>query len=112
MAGSATPLKASFGTKDLGTFHAKKFNMFEDDDLENFSELRNLANDASNGIKIEMMREYTRKETTHEGDSSRTTEDIILVVHYWEKAQKRNKGDSDVEIKEASKDISSHGALG
>ena len=112
MGGQATPLKVPFGTEDYGTFHAEKFNMFEDADLEKYSRLRNRANDASSGIKIEMMREYTRKETTREGDSSTTTEDIILVVQYWEKTPKRKNGDNDAEVKEASRDWSKERSVG
>jgi hypothetical protein len=108
----ATPLKVPYGTEDYGTFKAEKFNMFDTEELAVYSELRNRANDASSGIKIEMMREYTRKETTRDGDSSTTTEEIILVVQYWEKTPKRNKGDSDEEVKEASKDWSSERSVG
>ena len=108
----ATPLKVPYGTADYGTFHAEKFNMFEPEELLLYADLRNRANDASSGIKIEMMREYTRKETTRDGDSSTTTEEIILVVQYWEKTPKRNKGDNDAEVKEASKDWSNERSVG
>ena len=104
MAG-ATPLKAPFGKKNHGTFRVEKFSMFEEDDLERYAELRNRANDASSGIVIEMMREYSRKTTDREGQGNdqrvTTTEEIILVVQYWEKTPRRKKGDNDAEIKEA-----------
>lgn len=115
MAG-ATPLKASFGPNNLGTFKAEKFNIFDETEMEAYSELRNRANDASAGVKIEMMREYARKTTTHEGEGSTsvttTTEEIFLFVQYWEKPPKRQKGASDEENKEASKDWNGKRSLG
>ena len=116
MTAKATALKAGFGPRNLGDFHIEKFSMFEDDDLERYADLRNRANDASKGIKIEMMREYSRKTTHREGQGNdqnvTTTEEIILVVHYWEKTPKRIKGDSDDEVKEASKEWSGERSLG
>ena len=108
MAG-ATPIKASFGPNNLGTFRAKKFNLFEEDELDAYSELRNRANNASAGVKIEMMREYARKTTTHEGEGATsvttTTEEIFLLVQYWEKPPKRKKGASDEENKEVVRSL-------
>ena len=110
MAGKATPLSATFGKKDLGTFHAEKFNLMEDEGLEAYAKLRNRANDASEGVTIEMMREYTRKSTTREGEGNKaimtTTEDIFLLVNYWVKSSKRQKGETDAEIQEAKPDWS------
>jgi hypothetical protein len=111
MAG-ATPLKASFGPNNLGTFKMEKFSIFEEADLEAYSILRNKANDVSAGIKIEMMREYNRKTTTHDGDVMTTTEEVILTVQYWEKPPKREKGDNDEENKEARKDWNGQEATG
>lgn len=112
----ATPLKAGFGPMNHGTFKVEKFSMFDEEDLQQYADLRNRANDASSGIKIEMMREYERKTTTREGQGpdlvATTTEEIILVVHYWEKTPKLKKGDSNDEIKEASKDWSSERSVG
>lgn len=111
-----TPLKAGFGPKNHGHFRIEKFSMLEEDELDNYAALRNRANDASEGVKIEMMREYSRKTTTREGAGadqvSTTTEEIILVVHYWENPPKRTKGDSDEELTEAKKDWSSTRQLG
>jgi len=113
---SATPIRASFGNSDHGVFHAEKFSMFEDEDLERYADLRNRANDASNGIKIEMMREYSRKTTTREGSGQdqvvTTSEEIVLVVHYWAKEPQRTKGDSDEELQEAKKDWSGERSAG
>jgi hypothetical protein len=105
-----TQVKASFGNRNLGTFHAEKFSMFEEVDLERYAELRNRANDASNGIKIEMMREYSRKTTVREGQGEdqivTTSEEVILVVQYWENKPERKEGDSDEELTEAKRDWS------
>ena len=115
MAG-ATPLKVPFGSSNLGTFKAEKFNMFEPEGLEAYAELRNRANDASTGVTIEQIREYSRKTTTREGEGegsvATTTEEIFLMVQYWEKSPKREKGDSDDEIKEAQQDFAGTQALG
>ena len=107
----ATPIRASFGSKNMGVFHAENYNMFEADDLSRYADFRNLANDASNGIKIEMMREYTRKTTVREGAGEdqmlTTSEEIVLVVHYWANPPKRDKGDNDEELTEARREWSS-----
>jgi len=99
-----TPLKASQPGKNLGEFKAKSFNLFEPDELEAYSELRTKAADLSNGIRIETIREYSRKTTKTEGygetQVTTTTEEIILVVQYWERPVARKKGDSDDEIAE------------
>lgn len=116
MTAKATPMKAGFGPTNFGTFRAEKFSMFEEDELEQYADLRNRASDASQGIKIEMMREYSRKTSTREGAGVdqvvTTTEEIILVVHYWEKPPKRKKGDSTDEITEAKKDWSTERKAG
>lgn len=94
-----TPLKVGTGGKPLGEFKIEQFNMFDTDDLQRYSELRNRANDNAAGIKIELMREYSRKTTvveTMEGGAvtSTTTEEIILLVHYWEKPPTRTRGEN------------------
>lgn len=106
MSGKATPLSATFGKKDLGTFHAEKFNLMEDEGLAAYAKLRNRANDASEGVTIEMMREYTRKTTTREGEGDKatiiTTDDVFLLVKYWVKSSTRQKGETDAEIQETT----------
>lgn len=102
MAAKATPVPFNTGTKNHGDFRCKKFNIFNDVDMQEYADLRTRANDASAGIQIEQIREYSRKETIREGAgeslSVTTIEDIYLVVHYWEKKPKRTKGDSDEEV--------------
>lgn len=105
MAG-ATPLRLGFGNKNHGTFKVEKFNLFDDIDLGRYAELRNRANDASTGVVIESMREHTRKTTEREGQGNdqriTTSEEVVLVIEYWEKTPKRKKGDNDVEIKKVT----------
>ena len=100
-----TQVKAGFGPRNHGVFRVEKFSMFEDDDLIRYAELRNRANDASTGVKIEMMREYSRKTTHKEGGGNDqvivTTEEVILVVQYWENSPKSVKGEKDEGIQNA-----------
>lgn len=104
----ATPVRVGFGTKDLGKFCIEKFNLFDDDQLLLLAEFRNRANERTNGIKIELMREYSRKTTTREGSGDdqvvTTTEEIYLVVHYWQKPPKRDKGDTNEKVSTSKDD--------
>lgn len=99
-----TALKAGLPGKNFGEFKVERFSMFEDDDLSKYADLRNRAADESLGIKIELMREYSRKTTTIEGSGEaqivRTTEEIIMVVHYWQKKIAREKGDTDEDLQQ------------
>lgn len=102
---TVTPLRVGGGKKPMGEFKVQRFSMFDDEDMQKYADFRNLAEDKTNGIKIEVMREYSRKTTTIEGSgesqSVQTTEEIILVIHYWEKPAARPKGDSDEELGDA-----------
>lgn len=93
---TVTPLKVGSGNKNHGSFRIAKFSLFDDDDLQEYEELRNKDNDASSGVKIEMIREYQRKRTTKEGSGEdqvvHSWEEIILVVQYWEKAPSMASG--------------------
>ena len=85
-----TDVKFSTGGKNLGEFHCDTFNLFDPEDRELWIDLRNRAADASNGIKIELVREYSTKKTETESMESgasltRTSDEITLVVHYWVK---------------------------
>ena len=94
-----TELRTGTARKDLGEFRIKKFNLFDDKDMGGYAALRSKSNDASSGIKIELIKEYSRKTTVKEGDGEDlvvvTTEDIYLVVHYWFKEPKGSKGEKD-----------------
>lgn len=83
---------------DLGDFRCDRFNLFEPDDMDRYGELRTRANNASSGIEIEQIREYSRKTVIKEGGPDgivTTQEDVFLVVHYWERPLKKIKGESD-----------------
>lgn len=105
MAAKATEVKVATGNKNLGEFFVERFNMFDSDDMQAYAKLRTNANDASRGINIEQIREYTRKTTTRDGEGPdcvvTTTEEIFLVVHYWSKKPIIEKGDSDEDAKES-----------
>lgn len=102
----ATPLKIGTGSgKPRGEFKIEKFSLFDEGDLEKYAELRNKEANRANGIEFEFVREYSRKTVTVTGEgqemSTTTTEEIILVVHYWEKPVARVKGDSPDEVRDS-----------
>jgi hypothetical protein len=111
----ATPVNfGGVGGRNLGTFYCEEFNLFEQGDREAYAELRNRMNDLSEGIKVDMIKEYSRKKTiteTMEGGSniSTTTEEIILLVHYWAKTPSRTRGDSDEDDEEDRRRIAPAG---
>lgn len=99
---TATPVKFGGGTRNRGTFHVEKFNMFDADDQERYSELRTKADDASSGIEIELIKEYSCKEVVREGSGDgmtvTTSDHIYLLVHYWEKKPKALKGEQSEKL--------------
>jgi len=100
MSAKATEVKYSNSAAALGDFKCEKFNLFDADEMESYGVLRTRANNASSGISIEHIREYTRKTVIREGGPEgivTTQDDVYLVVHYWEKKPKRTKGDSDAD---------------
>ncbi|MBW2691043.1 MAG: hypothetical protein JRE57_00235 [Deltaproteobacteria bacterium] len=109
MAAKATEVKFADSAKSMGEFRCKSFNMFEPEDMVTYGDLRTNANNASSGINIEQIREYTRKTVIREGGPEgivTTQEDVYLVVHYWEKPPKRTKGESD-EDEQKQRDLQS-----
>lgn len=95
-------VKFTEGKKDRGTFHAKTYNVFDQEQADDYAELRTRANDASSGISIERIEQFVRKTTVVEGDGAErsvtTTEDMYIMVQYWEKELTREEGDSDADI--------------
>lgn len=95
---------------DRGSFHVETFNLFEQDDADNYAQLRTRANDASSGIQIEHIQQFARKTSTAQGDGEDrvviTTEEMHIVVQYWEKPIKRDKGDSEDDVKNARREWS------
>lgn len=103
---TAKEVKVAGGKRNRGEFRCESFNIFLKEDREQYADLRTRANDASSGIDIELVREYSRKNTYRDGDGNVTTEeDIILVVHFWEKKPRKDKGDSDDEVRKAKEDF-------
>jgi len=116
MAAKASEVKVATSNRNLGDFKVSRYNMFDEDDMGEYATLRTEANDASCGINIEQIREYTRKTTVREGEGTETvvttTEEIFLVVHYWIKKPITNKGDSDADVKEARRGWSNERSVG
>ena len=116
MAAKVSDVRVAGSNKNLGEFKIQRFNMFDDEDMVEYATLRTDANDASRGINIEQIREYTRKTTTREGDGPdcvvTTVEEIFLVVHYWNRKPIADKGDSDADVKEARRDWSKERPVG
>jgi len=74
----------------LGKFRVGRFNVFDDEELRAYEELRSKGNDRATGITIEHVQQFTRMVTETEtvGESEVTTrrEDLYVLVQYWEKA--------------------------
>lgn len=108
MAAKASEVRVATPGKNLGEFKIERFNMFNDEDMLEYAQLRTDANDASRGINIEQIREYTRKTTTRDGEGPdcvvTTVEEVFLIVHYWTRKPIADKGDSDADTKEARRD--------
>jgi len=116
MAAKASEVKIGSSGRNLGDFKVGTFNIFDKDDMKEYTALRTDANDVSRGISIEQIREYTRKSTSREGEGPdcivTTTEEIFLVVHYWVRKPIADKGDSDADVKEARRDWSKERVAG
>lgn len=97
-----TEVKFGSPSANLGVLRVEKFNLFEQDQLDDYADLRTRANDSSSGIRIEQIREYTKKIVTREGDGEAaivtTTEDVYIVVQYWEKETKSEKEETDENV--------------
>jgi hypothetical protein len=94
---TVTPVKFDNNAKPRGVFKVARFNMFEDGEagIDGYADFRNQMADATKGIVHEHTREYSRKTVVCDSEGgSTTTEEIILVVQYWEKPVKRHKGES------------------
>ena len=108
-----TAVRVNTGRKDRGVFCCENFNLFEPVAALAYSELMTQANDASSGITIEHIREYTKKSTTTQGVGEdqvvTTTEDIILVVQYWKKKPKRGGSRADAKREQYALKVASIG---
>lgn len=95
-------VRVAGGTAELGTFKVRMFNLFDDDDIVEYEQLRTRNNDRSTGVKIENIQQVSRKTVIASGAgedmTTTTTEDIHMLVQWWEKNIVRDKGDSDEEL--------------
>jgi len=95
---TVSELKTGSGGKDWGAFRVQTFNLFDSDAADEYATLRTRANDASSGVRIENIQQFSRKMSTSQGDGEdrvvTTVEEIFIVVQYWEKKPKRDKGDT------------------
>lgn len=102
-----TPVK--FGTPGhfRGTFHSKCFNLFKDDDVVEYNELRTRAANKSSGVEIESIQQFEKKTTITEADGPdrivTVTDDLYLLVQWWEKEVQKDRGDTNEDGKAARK---------
>ena len=78
-------LTAPTNGKFLGTHKTKMFNLYVPEMAAEYDQLRTDANDKSKGITIENLRQLTRKTKVSEGESFTETEDLFMLVEWWEK---------------------------
>jgi hypothetical protein len=105
MTAKATLVRMPTPGKNLGKFHCKYFNMFDAEQMEEYSSLRQMDSDSSSGLEISHMREFIRKvrDEEYSGEEKTVHEEEFpyVYVEWWEKKLKRKKGDSHAERKEA-----------
>jgi len=113
MAGKASEFRVSTPGKNLGDHNCRTFDMEEEQDCKDYSDLRTKQNDPATGIKIERIREIVKTEEEFEIDKenkteSRTKKDhFMLYVEWWEKKPTVPKGDAD----EAPRDFALEGTV-
>lgn len=102
--------------RDHGSFRVQTFNLFDQDDADNYAELRTRAQNASSGVQIDNIQQFSRKNSTSQGEGEDrvviTTEELYIVVQYWEKDLTRDKGDTDNDINNARKEWSMEREVG
>lgn len=73
--------------RHLGQFHIGRFNLFDDEDVRRYEELRTQGNDRSSGITIEHVQQFTRvvteTESTESGEVTSRREDLYVLVQWW-----------------------------
>lgn len=99
--GSVSEVKTSAPGEAKGKFCMGVFNIFKEEDRAEYEDIRTKNNDASSGVKIESIREFTYKSShTHKDDDGGQTtivnEELHLVVQYWDnRPEKDQKGTPD-----------------
>jgi hypothetical protein len=105
MSASVSELKFSNSSKEMGEFHSKAFNVFEEKDMEEYQRIRRSNNDRSTGVRIEHIQQFVKKTTvltsSDDGDKvATTTEDLFIFVQWWEKKPAQDKGATNEEDRE------------
>jgi hypothetical protein len=98
VAGKATPVPFSGPGRNFGTHKSAVFNMDDEDDALEYSEIRTKNNDPASGIKIERIKEMVRTEvevtSSREEGRTETREDhLCLFVEWWEAKPVINRGE-------------------
>lgn len=105
MSAKVTQMRVPGPKGHKGVFKCKHFNMFDEEDLAAYTQLRQKDNDPSSGLVIDVMREFIRKirDEEYEGEMKTVHEEEIphVYIEWWEKPPSRTKGDSHVEQKKA-----------
>lgn len=87
--GKVTPVRVGTNARNLGKFHCKTYSLFDDEERDQYAELRTKAQDPLSGIKIERIKEFTKTETEITGEGAEHTilrkEELYVLVEFWEK---------------------------
>lgn len=115
MAGSASMVPFG-GRPNLGSFKAKMFNMFNDDHVVEYEDLRTKAQNPASGIAIDNIKEYVKKTSTSEteGDSTikSVVEELYMFVQWWEKQVEPKRGDTNAEVADGIRSFSTERPTG
>lgn len=106
---TVTSVTAGNARANLGTFKVGVFNLLIEDDRAKYEELRTKGNSKVDGVKLEKIREFTKKTEVIEGSGLdrmvTKTEDLFVLVEYWQKETKTKEngdGKEDVESAQAA----------
>lgn len=74
----------------LGNFRVGRFNLFDDEEVRAYEELRSKGNDRASGVTIEHVQQFTRMvtetESTGDGEVTSRREDLYVLVQYWQRS--------------------------
>ncbi len=105
MAAKVSTVRTSTPGKNLGKFHCRYFNMFDKEDIGAYQGIRQRDNDSSDGLTIDLIREFVRKvrDETRKGEDIEIHEEEFpyVYIEWWEKKSKKKDGDSHEEQKSA-----------
>lgn len=99
MAAKATPVPFSGAGKDLGIHRTRMFNVDDEDDAREYSELRTRNNDPGSGVRIERVKELVKTDIDIEMSEGVRTESrrdhLNLYVEWWERKPQVARGEKD-----------------